>query len=416
MPSSTEPTHAAGSPEAALLDKIEQLSFLGILHERLAGVPDFGSACQALVDLVLVERTVEAVAYVSIDAPRRICRLEALATSAPLRVPASELDLTAPPLAELLQLEKPMLVSDPQVVTWLGFDGLRSKGALLCVATRVRGNATGLLFVQSAEAAEAIEEERRLLAIVAATAAPALDVARNQGREEFLSTLRHDINNPIHVAMGYTEMILDRLKGDGPATLIPLASSVSESLKAVADLVSNYLHMAAIDRGAPWIHHEDLDLGALAEEIVDRHQPSAAERGLVLAYSPANVPARADRRQLGRVITNLIGNALKYTPAPGRIEVVASGDEATAAVSVTDSGYGLTPEDLARLFTKYGRCHRDKGIPGTGLGLFISKAIVEAHGGTIVVESAPGCGSTFTMRVPRRQDSPAGPTRTDSPR
>src|SRR6185436_18066738 len=146
-------------------------------------------------------------------------------------------------------------------------------------------------------------------------AALALDAARNEAREEFLATLRHDINNPVHVALGYMEMLADRLKHEGSAELLQLAGSVTESLKAVADLATNHLHMAAIDRGVAGIARERLDLGALTTEIVGRHQPSASEKGIALVHDGGGCAlVRGDRRQLGRVLTNLVGNALKYTP------------------------------------------------------------------------------------------------------
>jgi signal transduction histidine kinase len=109
----------------------------------------------------------------------------------------------------------------------------------------------------------------------------------------------------------------------------------------------------------------------------------------------------ADRRQLGRVVANLVGNALKYTPGPGAVNVRVAADEHHAILTVQDTGAGLTPENLVRLFDKHARFHQHLGVPGTGLGLYLSKAIVEAHGGTIDATSEPGEGSTFTVRLPR---------------
>jgi signal transduction histidine kinase len=212
--------------------------------------------------------------------------------------------------------------------------------------TQVRGTTTGLLLVYVRGDAATIEEDRRLLAITTTSAALALDAARGEAREEFLATLRHDINNPVAVALGYTEMVVERLRAAGDEASATLAASVAELLKVVADLVSNYLHMAAIDRGAPWLH--------------------------------------------------------QYTSGPGRVDVTTSSDGTTATLVVADTGYGLAAADLGRLFTKYARFHRDRGIPGTGLGLYISKAIVEAHGGTLTATSEVGRGSAFTLTLPRR--------------
>jgi signal transduction histidine kinase len=197
------------------------------------------------------------------------------------------------------------------------------------------------------------------------------------------------------------EMLADGLRANGAADLLALAGSVTESLRAVADLAQNHLHMAAIDRGVAGMAREPLDIGALTAEIVDRHRPSAAEKRITLQHGASAALVRGDRRQLARVVTNLVGNALKYTPNGGRIDVAVSNTGPIVVLEVSDTGYGVPAADLDRLFTKYGRFHRDKPIPGTGLGLYLSKAIVEAHGGSVGAESEPGRGSTFTVRLPR---------------
>jgi len=197
-------------------------------------------------------------------------------------------------------------------------------------------------------------------------------------------------------------MIVERLRAAGDEQSTTLAASVAELLKVIADLVSNYLHMAAIDRGVPWLHYEEIDLGALAAEIVEQLAASAAEKGITIACHGSCPSARADRRQLGRVITNLVRNAVKYTPGPGRVDVTTASDVTGARLVLADTGYGLTATDLRRLFTKYARFHRHNGIPGTGLGLYISKAIVEAHGGTLTAASEAGRGSLFTLTLPLR--------------
>jgi signal transduction histidine kinase len=404
MPSSSEPAPRR-SAEAALLEKIEELSFVRLLNDRLARAPDFASACRALVDLVWEERRADAVAYVSVDAQRRLCRVEAAAPAGTGTDPAAEFGLDTSPFPVLLAGADPVALVGTAPPAWLagGRGHPLPPGTLISAPTQVRGTTTGLLLVYVAgNDAASVDEDRRLLAIVTTSAALALDAARGEAREEFLATLRHDINNPVAVALGYTEMIVERLRGAGDRESTMLAGSVAELLKVVADLVSNYLHMAAIDRGAPWLHHEDVDLGALAAEIVGQLAPSAATKGIAITCRGSCSSVRADHRQLGRVITNLVRNAIKYTPGPGRVDVTAASDPERATLVVADTGYGLAPDDVGRLFTRYARFHRDRGIPGTGLGLYISKAIVEAHGGTLTATSEMGRGSAFTLTLPRR--------------
>lgn len=159
--------------------------------------------------------------------------------------------------------------------------------------------------------------------------------------------------------------------------------------------------MAAIDRGIPWLDLREIDLARLVAETLEAYRHSAAEKGIQLTLKGSPARVRADRRQLARVISNLLSNAVKYMPGPGLIELCCVGSEAGVTLSVSDTGFGLDADELSRLFGKYSRLHRSLGIPGTGLGLYISRAIVAAHGGTITAESEPGRGSTFTVWLPR---------------
>jgi signal transduction histidine kinase len=401
MPSSTE-HRPAGHPsaEAALLEKIEALSFLRTLNDRLARVPNFTSACRALVDLLWEEGQADAAAFVSVDPQRRRCRLEATAPAPEGGHTNPEFDAGAPPFCTLLAATTPVLALDEEPPAWLAPSAAGGPGVLLGSTMRVRDVPTGMLFVYTRAGGEAVRDSQRLLAITATSAALALDVSRNESREEFLAMLRHDINNPIAAALGAAELIGEELRERGIADLEPLARSLAESLEAVVDLVSNYLHMAAIDSGAPRLKLEAIDLGGLVGSVVEQLRVQAAEKDLTVTCHGVCPDARADRRQLARVVTNLVSNAIKYTPPAGRIDVSVAAAGTGGAIRVADTGYGLTLEDQRRLFTKYGRFHRDRGIPGTGLGLYISKAIVEAHGGRIDVESAPGRGTTFTVRLP----------------
>jgi signal transduction histidine kinase len=403
---------AAASTESALLQRIEEMSFLGTLNERLAQVPDFAAACRAFVELVWEERYAEAVAFVAVDPPRRIGTLHAVLPARLDIEPSAEMSLDAEPFVTVLAAHDPVVLRDPPALAWMGIAAptaslhiaakVAAMGAALIAAPLVvRGTAIGVLFVHTRGDASTLEDHRRILALVATSAALALDAARNEAREEFLATLRHDINNPVHVALGYMEMLADRLKREGSPEMLELAGSVAESLKAVADLATNHLHMAAIDRGVAGIARERLDLGALTAEIVGRHRPSASEKGITLTHADGSGLVRGDRRQLGRVVTNLVGNALKYTPGGGRIDVAITSTGTDVLLCVEDTGYGVPAADIDRLFTKYARFHRDRAIPGTGLGLYLSKAIVEAHGGSVRASSELGRGSAFTVQLPR---------------
>jgi signal transduction histidine kinase len=393
--SQSAPTPAGGSNTTTAPS---DLAYLSRLVEDLLTAPDVGSARATLIERLGDATDARAVAIVSVDHARLRCRLDALIPSALRSGDEAQLPLRTPPLPGLLALPGPARLPAGVPIPWLvpAAEGT----ATLCAPLRRRTTVTGLIFLRLGPSADLVTAER-LLATTAHVAALGLDAVRREDRDEFLAMVRHDIYNPMTVAMFHAEMLAEALGERGDRANADLALSVLSCLNAVCDLVSNFFYLEAIDEGAPAIHPETLDLMDLAREIVDTHRPSAATKQLVLELSGQCPPVQGDRRQLGRVLANLVGNALKYTPGPGTVDVELSADDHEARIRVQDSGAGMTPANLARLFQKHARFHQHLGIPGTGLGLYLAKAIVEAHGGTIEVESAPDEGSTFTVRLPR---------------
>ncbi len=402
MPSSPDASGIHGSTaESELLDRIEELSFLRTLNDRLARCPDFSTACQTLVDLVWDDGWADEVTYYSIDEQRRVGRLEACAPP-PLEceLPCTEIPLRVEPFGQILASDAAVTVLPESLPAPL-VDETEERAAdevALAAPMRVRGAVKGVLFVRTRSSSADLDEEQRILAITATSAAFALDVARADAREEFLATLRHDIHNPVSAALGCAQILVQELNRNEP--LREFADGVVSSLEVISDLVSNYLHMNAIDQGVPWLRLEDVDLGELTTSVVDRFRANATQKEQQVTVDVEPVSIRADRRQLDRVLANLVSNAIKYTPEHGRIDITVDTDGARARLRVKDNGYGLSDEDLESLFTKYARFHADTDIPGTGLGLFISKALVEAHGGAITVRSEPGRGSEFTVTLP----------------
>jgi signal transduction histidine kinase len=272
-------------------------------------------------------------------------------------------------------------------------------GIVLSAPLRRQGKATGFLVVELPVTADAYAA-RALLGTAALAAVLGLEAVRREARDEFLAMVRHDIFNPITVALFHTEMLAETLENRDDKELADLAHSVHSCLNAVCDMVSTFCYLEAIDQGAPAIHPEPIDIVELVTDIVDAHRPSAVAKQLELTCDGYCPELRADRRQLGRVVTNLVSNALKYTLGPGRVHVHLDHDVAGAIITVADTGAGLAPADLQRLFTKHARFHRHLDVPGTGLGLYLSKAIIAAHGGRIDVESTLGEGSTFRVHIP----------------
>jgi signal transduction histidine kinase len=147
------------------------------------------------------------------------------------------------------------------------------------------------------------------------------------------------------------------------------------------------------------VRRAPLDLTEITRRVVALQQSTTTRHRLVLD-APEHLNGMWDGERLAQVLANLISNAIKYAPAGGEIRVTVREAAGEAVVSVSDQGLGLSPEQIKRLFQPFTRLYSGREIKGTGLGLYICKAIVEAHGGRISVESAPGRGSTFTVALP----------------
>jgi signal transduction histidine kinase len=176
-------------------------------------------------------------------------------------------------------------------------------------------------------------------------------------------------------------------------------------------LIDDLLDIARIEAGRIELKRTPLDLVPLIQEVARALRPQLKGKdqwfSLELAEALPAVVGDADR--VRQILTNLLSNALKYTPSGGRITITAHGDAGRVRVAVQDTGIGLAPEDQAQLFTPFFRAQNDatQGVGGTGLGLAITRALVELHGGAITATSAPGQGSTFSFTLPALQE-PAG--------
>ena len=224
--------------------------------------------------------------------------------------------------------------------------------------------------------------------------------ALEQLRADFLSMITHDIKVPLTVILGYTEMLTDP---EPPPGEIPpeILGRIRESGETIHALVCNFLDLSRIEAGRMTIDPRPVDPCPMLAHAVEHYGSSARRKGLLLELDVEPVPlVMVDEPQIERVVANLIGNAIKYTPKGGRITVSTAVEDNRVALVFRDTGRGIPADELPHLFEKYRRVREAKRTEGTGLGLFIAKTIVSAHGGDIRVESTPGEGSTFTILLP----------------
>jgi signal transduction histidine kinase len=228
--------------------------------------------------------------------------------------------------------------------------------------------------------------------------------ARHQAEEarlEFLSMVTHDIKGPLTVILGYTELLSDPDEPPSPAMLTDTLGRIRESGEQIHALVSNFVELSRIEAGQHLLDRRPVDLGELLSRLVLHHAPRARRKGVELSLDETPMPeVTGDRPQLERVVVNLLGNAIKYTPRGGRITVRTQRVNGHVAIAVEDTGPGIASEDIGEIFEKYRRAPAARRVDGVGLGLFIARTIAHAHGGDVQVESAPGHGSTFTLVLP----------------
>ena len=251
-------------------------------------------------------------------------------------------------------------------------------------------------------------DERELLLEQAESASLALAAQNDRLREldrlkdEFVSLVSHELRTPLTSIRGYVELLQEdgRLTEEQQRYL----GVVDRNSARLLDLVSDLLFLAQVDAGKLAFELRPVELDLVVAECVEASQPAAAAKGVELVSSAERLPAplQGDPARLAQVLDNLVSNALKFTPAGGRVEVRLSAADGVALIEVEDTGLGLAEDEREQLFERFFRSSRaaENAIPGTGLGLAIAKTIVERHGGRIELESAIDEGTTVRVELP----------------
>ncbi|HEY1372541.1 MAG TPA: HAMP domain-containing sensor histidine kinase [Candidatus Binatia bacterium] len=222
---------------------------------------------------------------------------------------------------------------------------------------------------------------------------------------DLVAALAHDIKSPLGIIMGYAERLTDQLSGDGAnAEKIEALGRIQANAQRIVNLVTGFLEASKAEAGKLEIAHRPVAMNALLEQVARQLEPDIRKKNLALEFKLEDrLPELiGDNAQLERVFWNLLGNAIKFTPAGGKVTVTSMRHNGGVAVSIRDTGIGIQPDDLPLLFTQFRRLNSAAKIDGTGLGLFIVKTIVEAHRGTVQAESPGDGGSNFTVRIPFR--------------
>ncbi|MEP6811809.1 MAG: HAMP domain-containing sensor histidine kinase [Actinomycetota bacterium] len=225
-------------------------------------------------------------------------------------------------------------------------------------------------------------------------------------KDEFVALVSHEVRTPLTSIRGFLELLSDE---DLTSVQRSYTDVIERNSGRLLRLINDLLFIAQIEDGQLTVEHDQIDLGQIVAEALVAAAPAAATEKIELVGNPElSIPLTGDAGRLAQLLDNLVSNAIKFTPSGGRVEVLAGLTEELAWVEVRDTGIGINTEDREHLFNKFFRTQAatKASIQGTGLGLAISKAIVQAHGGSIRVESEEGSGSTFRIDLPASQPVP----------
>ena len=222
-----------------------------------------------------------------------------------------------------------------------------------------------------------------------------------QVKDEFVSSVSHELRTPLTGVLGYLELLRER--DDLPSDVTAQLRVVERNARRLLHLVSDLLHVAQAREGGLELDRDRVDLVALVRHAVEAAMPAATTAGVTLTLgAPASLEAEVDGERIRQVVDNLLSNGIKYTEPGGSVTVDLRLVGRGVQIAVTDTGIGLTAAEQEQVFTRFFRAPEvhERQIPGTGLGLNIVQAIVEAHGGSVTVESEAGVGSTFVVTLP----------------
>jgi signal transduction histidine kinase len=245
--------------------------------------------------------------------------------------------------------------------------------------------ATGAQNIRSYEAERhTVEELRRLSAL----------------RADFVSLVSHELRSPMAAVIGSARTLQERWRELTPGQREAFLALIADETTRLASLVGDVLDTSRIEAGTFSYSFSSVEVGELVRETVAAAGLSQDEVSVAASVRDPLPPVRGDRERLRQVLNNLVENAVKYSPAGAEVKVAAYPRASRVHVEVVDAGPGIPAEHQRLIFEKFGRAKTDGAKPGTGLGLFIARSIVEAHGGTLEVRSAPGQGATFTLALP----------------
>ncbi len=269
------------------------------------------------------------------------------------------------------------------------------------------GNVVGKLVLIHTGAGRFTPLDERLIKSLVAYATIALDNARlfeevnslNERKDEFIALAGHELKTPLTSISSYLQL-LEARANDGTQRKF-IAKGLGQALK-MQELIDELLDVSRIESGNLELSPEAIDVGRMVPELVEQLQVAVTTHRISCIGAAGGCTIQADRKRMEQVLQNLVGNAVKYSPKGTEVTVSLDVSATECRISVTDRGIGIPPGELDRVFERYYRAGARKPVQGLGLGLYITRDIVERHGGKLHVQSVVGKGSVFTVTLPRK--------------
>jgi PAS domain S-box-containing protein len=418
----SRPLDSDGWPAPACMTTLTDISVLKHSEERLAILLSVSEVLASSLDYRetlpgVVRRVVPALGDLSfvdvVDRRGRVMRFEA--EGAP-----SAIDYAQAPQADVLRSGRPVIVGEASAATLaatLGhqLDGASvldsvAQGSVMLIPVSARGRTLGVFtFVIGRAGRVHSRHERRLAQEVGVQTAMAIERAQLyedaqqaiHSREELLAVVSHDLKNPLHGLRLMSDLLLEMVPADDRYGARPHLEAIRRGVRRTLDMLRDLSEQARIEAGHLVLEKGGHCLRALVDDVVELLSPLAAEKQIALARTAA-VPAigiSCDRARVLQILSNIVGNAVKFTPPGGEVALDVTVGQVAARFVVRDSGPGIDAHQLGHIFERYWRADEQRA-PGSGLGLFIAKEIVEAHGGDIGADSVPDRGTTVWFTLP----------------
>jgi heavy metal sensor kinase len=218
--------------------------------------------------------------------------------------------------------------------------------------------------------------------------------------KEMSDNMAHDLRSPITRIRGIAEVTFST--GKSLAEYEAMAANTIEECDRLLDMINTMLMISKAEAGVDHLTREEINLTGVVQEACRLFEPTAEDKGIALScHAPDESHFFGDMRMIQRMLSNLLDNAIKYTPSGGSVNVSVAENGAQVVISIKDTGIGISPRDIPHIFERFYRCDESRSQTGIGLGLSLARAIARAHGGDIATTSTPNQGSTFTVILPK---------------